>query len=140
MTREDALERYARFYAELTPEGLEELRHLCREDVRFRDPFNDFRGVERLIALYADMFDQLDTPAFEITDRALGRQACYLRWIMTFRRKGSPWRIEGVSEIRFDEDGRVAAHLDHWDAGDQFYAKLPILGAVIRWIQRKLAA
>lgn len=139
MTREEALARYARFYAEMTPEKIGELRELCTADLRFRDPFNDFTGVEKLIEVFQDMYQQLETPRFDVTDKAVGDEACYLRWTMHFRRKGEAWMIEGLSEIHFNESGRVAAHLDHWDSGSQFYAKLPLLGGVIRWIARKLA-
>lgn len=140
MTREEALKRYARFYAEMTPERLGELRGLCTENVRFRDPFNDFAGTERLIALYRDMYSQLEAPGFEIIDQALGEHAGYLRWTMSFRKNGKDWRIDGMTEVQFDEQGQVTAHLDHWDSGAQFYARLPLIGAVVRWIQRKLAA
>ena len=139
MTREDALARYAKFYDALSPETVEDLRGLCIEGVRFRDPFNDFTGIEKMVALFRDMYRQVEAPRFEVTDRALGGEACYLRWTMCFRRKGRDWRIEGLTEVHFDAEGQVVAHIDHWDSGSQFYARLPLLGAVVRWISRKLA-
>lgn len=139
MIREEALARYARFYATMTPERLDELPELCAEDVRFRDPFNDFTGVGKLSEVFRDMYRQLENPRFEVTDRAVGEAACYLRWIMRFERKGRPWQIEGLSEVQFDESGRVTAHLDHWDSGTQFYAKLPLIGGAVRCIRNKLA-
>ncbi|MEX0923061.1 MAG: nuclear transport factor 2 family protein [Rhodovibrionaceae bacterium] len=139
MTREDALTRYARFYAEMSPDSIGKLPALCSAQVRFRDPFNDFTGVDKMIALFEEMYRELEAPRFEVTDRAVGTEACYLRWTMYFRRKGRTWKILGLSEIHFDEAGRVTAHFDHWDSGSQFYARLPLLGGVIRWIARKLA-
>ena len=41
--------------------------------------------------------------------------------------------------MAFDGDGRVLSHLDHWDAGGQFYARLPVLGTLIRLVKRRLA-
>jgi steroid delta-isomerase len=139
MTRDEALARYARFYEEMTPERLDALRELCIEEVRFRDPFNDLTGVGTMIEMFRDMYSQVEAPSFEVTDRALGENAGYLRWTMRFRRNRRPWTIEGMSEIHFDDSGRVTAHLDHWDSGPQFYAKLPLIGAAVRWIQRKMA-
>jgi hypothetical protein len=46
--------------------------------------------------------------------------------------------IDGMSEVKFAPDGRVLEHIDHWDAGGQVYAKLPLIGLIIRWVQRKL--
>ncbi|MFQ3623490.1 MAG: nuclear transport factor 2 family protein, partial [Acetobacteraceae bacterium] len=69
-----------------------------------------------------------------------GAEAGYLRWVFTIGGAGPVRRIEGVSEIRFAASGLVSAHLDHWDSGSQVYARLPVLGAVIRAVSRRLAA
>jgi len=45
-----------------------------------------------------------------------------------------------MSELTFDSDGKVARHVDHWDAGKEFYEKLPLLGGVLRAIRRRVAA
>ncbi len=45
--------------------------------------------------------------------------------------------IDGMSEIRFRADGRVAEHLDHWDAAEQLYERVPVLGTLIRLVKRK---
>jgi steroid Delta-isomerase len=45
-----------------------------------------------------------------------------------------------MSELTFDSDGKVARHIDYWDAGKHFYEKLPLLGALLRAIRRRVAA
>ncbi len=74
-------------------------------------------------------------------DRAVSGRVAYLRWDFSFvpRRGGAPWRIEGMSEVHFDAEGRVTAHLDHWDSGSQFYGRLPVLRHVIALIRRRLS-
>jgi hypothetical protein len=44
-----------------------------------------------------------------------------------------------MSEVAFGADGRALSHIDHWDAGGQFYARLPVLGTLIRLVKRRLA-
>ena len=80
--------------------------------------------------MFAHSLDLLTDVSIELEDRAVGEEACYIRWIYRYRTKkgGKPWRIEGMTELRFAEDGRVAAHVDHWDAAGQVYEKLPVLG------------
>ena len=45
-----------------------------------------------------------------------------------------------MSRIRFDRDGRVALHHDHWDATGQLLSRLPMLAWPIGWLRRRLAA
>lgn len=107
------------------------------EDVRFCDPFNDLRGIEPLRRLLAHTRRQVPGARFEVLDRAWSEPSAYLKWRMRARVKViGDWRVEGMSEVRFDPDGRVAEHLDHWDAACQFYGRLPLLGPLLRWLGR----
>jgi hypothetical protein len=139
---EAAVAAYVRFYESLTPERLSDLDGLCAADVRFRDPFNDVTGIAAYRAILADMFERVTAPSFEVSDWAISGRIAYLRWSFTFMPKsgGAPWRFDGMSEIHFDERGRIAAHLDHWDSGSQFYGRLPLLGRLIGLVRRRLAA
>jgi len=46
------------------------------------------------------------------------------------------WQEEGMSDVHFAPDGRVADHQDHWDAAAQFYGRLPLVGPLLRWLGR----
>jgi steroid delta-isomerase len=132
-----ALATYARFWETLTPARLDTLADLVTPDVRFKDPFNDVRGTARMIACMRLMYDH-GTPRFEILDRSLGANAGYLLWrYVNDPGGGKPVIvIDGMSEIRFRADGRVAEHLDHWDAAEQLYERVPVLGTLIRLVKR----
>lgn len=138
---EAAVSAYIAFYEELTPDSLVQLEALCAPAVRFRDPFNDVTGVAAYRAILARMFEDVAAPRFEVIDRALSGRVAYLRWDFSFqpRKGGAPWRIEGMSEVHFDDRDRVAAHLDHWDSGSQFYGRLPLLRHVIGLIRKRLS-
>lgn len=138
---DQALAAYIRFYQELRPETLARLDRLAVPDVHFKDPFNDFRSRDRMKAVFTAMFDVLEQPRFIVRDHAVSEQTAYLRWGFVFRRKGQPRpsTIEGMSEVRFDLAGQVTSHIDHWDAAEQFYEKLPVLGWVLRKIKAYMA-
>ena len=73
----------------------------------------------------------------------MSERTAYLRWDFTFSPKGrveDVWKITGMSEVAFDQDLKVISHIDHWDAGEQFYARLPVLGWLIRLVRSKLTA
>lgn len=132
---------YVAFYRNLTWDSVTELRDLCAPNVRFRDPFNDVTGVEGYIAVLEKMFDDVVEPRFAIVDQAVSDRTCYLRWDFTFRSRpgGAAWQIEGMSEVHFDDQGLVVAHLDHWDSGSQFYGRLPLLGTLIRFVRQRVS-
>ena len=131
--------RYADAYEALAPDTIEGLCALVAPDVRFRDPFSDFTGRERLAAVFRHMFEGLNEPAFAVSDIAVGERGAYLRWDFRFAYRGRAYRIEGMSEVHFGEDGLVTTHLDHWDSGSQVYLHVPVLGRIIGAIRRRVA-
>lgn len=133
---------YIRYYETLSRATVGALRELAAPDMRFADPFNDLTGVERVVHMLERMFDDLEEPRFSVTDRAVSGPVWYLRWHFTarLRRRSAPWTIEGMSEVHYDDRGRVTAHLDHWDSGAQFYAQLPVIGWLIGLVRRRLSA
>ena len=137
---EAAARAYAAYFESLTPDRLNELEELCAPEIRFRDPFNEVIGVAALQRVFLKMYEDLDEPRFQVDDVAFSGAIAYLRWRMTFRKLNRDWEIVGMSEVRFDDDARVAAHFDHWDAASQLYEKIPLVGAVIRILKRRLSA
>ena len=138
-----AVARYVAFFEGIAPERLAELHKLCAPQVRFRDPFNDVTGVEKLEKLFVKMFEDVEDPRFDVTDTAISGSVAYLRWSMSYRPKRSwagpnRWHIDGMTEVHVDADGRVTQHLDYWDSG-LVYQKVPLLGGVIRALKRRLA-
>lgn len=136
------LDAWCSFFETLSPENLNRIGDLAVAELRFADPFNDLTGRDRVRALLAHMFETLEAPRFEVTARARDGARGLLRWRFTARRKGGtqPFTLEGMSEVTLAEDGRVAAHIDHWDPAAQLYERVPVLGAVLRMIRRRLAA
>lgn len=130
----DALIRY---YQELTPESLARFPEFYTEDAWFKDPFNDVRGVAAIQRIFAHMFERTVEPHFVVTEKLADDNSAMLVWEFRY---GKGQRIRGVSHLRFADDGRVAYHRDYWDAAEELYAKLPIIGAVMRRLQRALSA
>ncbi len=135
-----AAQTYAAYFSTLTPDSVEQMHLIAAPDVHFVDPFNDVRGLERVKDVFRHMFRTTVNPRFTVLDVAIGGQGAYLLWRFDFTPKGgkTPWCIEGMSAVRFGADGRAIEHIDHWDSGRQFYARLPVIGAVIRWISRQV--
>ena len=138
--RNATLQAYCRLFETLAPERLDELRALCTDDIRFVDPFQEIAGIDRYVALYAHMFRSVDEPRFAIVDSAVGAEIGCIRWRFTGSVRGREVEIDGMSELRFAPDGRIREHVDHWDAAGQVYARLPLVGRLIRGLRRLFAA
>jgi ketosteroid isomerase-like protein len=136
------IEPYVRFYEALTPADLDRLGEVMAHDVVFRDPFNEAIGLDQTRRVFEHMFQTLAEARFEVTDRAWSGRAWFLKWTFHARTKpGAPaWKIQGMSEVEFGADGRVASHVDHWDAMSQILVDLPLLGPLVRLVRRKASA
>ena len=136
-----SLDAYIRFYETLTPQSVGELQSWVTRDVHFQDPFNDVQGVPGYARVLEKMFQDLDKPRFEVLHAVLDGSTGYLKWRLAFRgKRGRERSITGMSELHFDGNGRVALHVDYWDAAAQFYEHVPVLGFILRKIRRRLAA
>lgn len=134
---------YIAFYQRLTPDTVANLAEVAADDILFKDPFNEVRGRDRYAALLRKMFDAVPDIRFAVSHRAITGDTCFLRWRSTGTLRAlrsAPWVVDGMSELRFASDGRVREHVDHWDAAGQFYERIPVLGAVLRLIRRRVSA
>ena len=133
------LERLVRFYENISVASLAQLPAIYARDAQFKDPFNEVRGIEPIEAVFRHMFVQVDEPRFVVATRVLQGADAFLVWDFTFRMKRfsrERQSIRGATHVRFDADGAVAMHRDYWDAAEELYEKLPLLGALMRWLKR----
>lgn len=124
----------------LQPADLDRLAERYAPEARFKDPFNDVQGRAAVRRVYAHMFETLEGPRFTVRQVVGGGANCVLTWDFDTRLRGRPLRIHGASHLHFDAAGRILSHRDYWDAAEELYAKLPLLGGLMRWLQRRLAA
>jgi hypothetical protein len=139
----DAVRRLVVFYENLAAADVARLPEFYTSDACFRDPFNDVHGVVSIQRIFDQMFEDLADCRFAIADTVVDEHAAMLVWGFTFRirryRPDLTRSIHGASHLRFDGDGRVRYHRDYWDAADEFYAQLPLIGPVMRFLKRRLA-
>jgi hypothetical protein len=139
MNYERELERLVQFYEHLSEASLAQLPAIYAPDAQFKDPFNEVRGIEPVTAIFRHMYEQVDEPRFVVGTRVLQGADAFLVWDFTFRMKRfsrEPQCIRGATHIRFDAAGMVAMHRDYWDAAEELYEKLPLVGALMRWLKR----
>lgn len=134
--------RLVGLYETLVPADLPGLRGVYADDARFKDPFNQVQGVAAIARIFSHMFGKLDSPRFQVIAIVADGDDVVLTWDFTFRTRGAGAAtlcIHGASHVRFNARGQVAMHRDYWDAAEELYEKLPMLGTLMRWLKRRAA-
>jgi hypothetical protein len=128
------------YFETLTQQRVADMGRYYTEDAYFKDPHNEVRRLADIQAIFRRMFEQVDEPRFRIIERIGAGRTLALVWEFTFRfrkfKAGETQLIRGMSHLRFAEDGRVSFHRDYWDAAEELYEKIPVLGALMRGIKR----
>ena len=136
-----ATERICRFFETLSPQSLGQIAALYTAEARFKDPFNEVRGVPAITGIFEHMFASLHEPRFVVTQRIVDGAQVFLVWEFRFRFKRfdtvTAQVVRGGSHLVLAEDGRITDHRDYWDAAEELYEKLPGVGAVMRWLKRR---
>jgi hypothetical protein len=105
--------------------------------------------IERVIRfaaidhIFSHMFDTLDQPRFAVRDAIVQRDQAFLSWDFRFRMRrfrDDELCVRGGSHLRFAVDGRISDHRDYWDAAEELYEKLPLVGTLMRWLKRRAAS
>ena len=129
------------WFESLTPQSLGQLGRFYTADARFKDPFNEVRGVPSITLIFKHMFVALHGPRFVVTHQIVDGPQAFLVWEFRFRFKRfdtvTEQVIRGGSHLTLAPDGRVSDHRDYWDAAEELYEKLPGLGTLMRFLKRK---
>lgn len=130
------------YFEAMNPDALERLASVYAEDACFKDPFNEVTGLPAIRRIYEHMYEGLIEPRFQIVNRIVDGPQAMFEWDFHFRiRRFKPlgtWTIHGTTHLRFGTDGRIVYHRDYWDTAEELYAKLPVIGGVMRFLRRKL--
>ena len=131
----------ARFFETLGPHSVGDVARYYAADARFRDPFNDVRGVPAIEHIFAHMFQRLEQPRFVVTQQVVQGAQCFMCWEFHFGfpslQRAGPQLILGATHLVFSAQGLVTLHRDYWDAAEELYEKLPLIGGLMRWLKRR---
>lgn len=141
---ERSVDRIVDAFQNLTPAAVERLEAIYAPRARFKDPFNDVQGVGEIKRIFRHMYQSLDNPRFVVTGRIVQGNQCFLTWEFRFAfrrfKQGQAQCIVGGSHLVLGGDGRITLHRDYWDAAEELYEKLPVVGGMMRWLKRRANA
>lgn len=137
------LDSLVSFFENISPESIAEFPRHYAEDVYFKDPFNEVRGLPALQRIFTHMFRQVAEPRFFIVDRVVDEKGALLVWEFHYHLKlwgrNRKRVIHGATHLRLNAEGKVTWHRDYWDAAEELYAKLPLIGWLMRGLKNGLS-
>lgn len=140
MKHQPDLQRVVDFYESIALTSLSRLEEIYASDAYFKDPFNEVRGLAAIERIFRQMFEQVDGPRFVVTTQVLQGSDAFIEWDFLFRmkrRSKDEQCIRGSTRLRFDSSGRVDLHRDYWDAAEELYEKIPVLGGLMRALKHQ---
>lgn len=136
-----ALAVFCREYQQLSGERLDVLRDIYAPDIHFQDPAHQIQGIAALVAYFERLFSNVTQCQFEITQVMEQEHTAFIRWNMTFAHpqlnSGQSVTIPGVSYLEFAQ--QVTLHRDYFDLGAMIYEQVPVLGALVKILKRRLS-
>lgn len=140
MTLEESFTRYTSCLASLTAESLDQLEECVGEEVRFKDPFHDLKGITKMQDVFRHLFESVDDLEYTILDPTVSQDGAYFRWHLSAKLSGNPWTVEGVTFVQFDANLNISEHIEYWDAASQLYERFPVIGSLLALLRRRIAA
>lgn len=129
------------WFEHLTPESLDQVARFYADDAEFKDPFNEVRGTEAIQRIFRHMFTQMEEPRFAVRGQFHGGDGAMLLWDFHFHTRAplpaKAMTARGATHLRFNAAGQIVLHRDYWDTAEELYAKLPLLGILMRGLQRR---
>ena len=120
---------------------LSRLRDLYDEEIVFKDPVHEIRGLVELEDYFTSMCSDLSDCRFEYLDELISEDAAYVKWMMHFKHPKLGNRlisVRGVSHLKIGD--KIEFQEDFYDMGAMLYEQLPLLGNVTRWLRLRLAS
>lgn len=141
-TKEIAL-AYAKFYEELSESTPRETYGVFFDkNSEFSDPFQRVKGLGAIHNIFVDMYKKLHKPRFVVDEVVCSKDVAYIKWHFYYSLSESAKAnsFTGISRVTFSAGAKVKSHVDFWDAAEHVYEKIPLLGAILRFIKRRVHA
>jgi steroid Delta-isomerase len=140
-TTDPRVQRIVDFFETLQPSSVQHMGDFYTPDAYFKDPFNEVRGLNEVQRIFSHMYVALHEPHFIVTSTVTQGDQCFIVWDFKFRFKRfdtvTMQTVRGCSHLQLAPDGRIASHRDYWDAAEELYEKLPLVGALMRWLKKR---
>ncbi|GAB3484103.1 nuclear transport factor 2 family protein [Marinomonas epiphytica] len=139
-SKQQLIESFKDFYKDVKRPQLHKIAEVYSDDVIFKDPIHEVKGVDTLHAYLTEMSVNVVQGHFEYLDELIGEDTAYLKWNMHFSHKKLGPKVitlRGMTQVQFKE--RIYVHEDSYDLGALVYEHVPLVGQMVRVLKRRLS-
>ena len=139
----DTMWQFEDFYRHLSQRSVKGIGRVYSSSVTFVDPVTQHHGLEALTAYFEGLLTRCQTCSFDINSSERAGSAAYVGWTMVYSHphlnSGEKIRVDGFSLLKLAQ-GRIVHQRDYYDMGAMIYEQVPLLGRLIVWLRKRLAA
>lgn len=136
------LERFEQFYASINEDTIKCLPEIYAGHVRFVDPVAQHNGLSELVEYFERLMANTQSCTCTIHSMLEQQDKVMLDWTMQFAHPrlngGNLVNVDGVTVLKLEQD-RIVYHRDYYDMGQMIYEQVPLLGAVIKGVKKRMA-
>lgn len=97
---------------------LDQTYSIYAKDVYFKDPLNQFRGINRYKKMISFIKNWFNEPKMDVHEISRSGDTIKTRWTLSWTTP-LPWRpriaIPGWSELKLNPDNLIISHIDYWN-------------------------
>ncbi|MCG9761009.1 MULTISPECIES: nuclear transport factor 2 family protein [Pseudoalteromonas] len=136
-------QRFVAIYNEIDRHSLGKLASIYTEDISFVDPFHKIQGLDALTSYFQGLYENVSDIEFLVTNSYEVDDISFIYWTMTYQHRklngGKDIKVDGHSRLNFIGD-KVSQHRDYFDSAQMLYRQIPLLGGVIRLLDKRITA
>ncbi|WP_462156048.1 nuclear transport factor 2 family protein [Pseudoalteromonas piscicida] len=136
-------QRFVAIYNEIDKYCLSKLASIYTEDISFVDPLHKIQGLDALTSYFQGLYENVSEIEFLVTNAYLVDDVSFIYWTMSYQHpklnSGKIIEVDGHSRLSFIGE-KVAQHRDYFDSAQMLYRQVPLLGGVIRLLDKRITA
>ena len=136
----DLIAELSAYYRDFLAGDPADLSRFYRDDLQFRDPLHELQGLTVVQRYFAEMREGLTRCEFEFEEACVAANSACLPWHMHYAHRslngGEVMTLRGCSLLKYDD--LIYYHEDFYDLGAMVYERVPLLGALVRGVKKRI--
>ena len=138
------LEEYIAYLKRLSPRSVRLIEKISIPGVQYNDPLFHAHGQDDYERMIEHLFRIAGNARLRIVDHGWSHMSkeqnhtAWIKWVFTFERKKQSYDIHGISEVIFNDNGKLLSHTNYWDSGFQLMNTFPVLRGLLERARRKI--
>ncbi|MDE1464578.1 nuclear transport factor 2 family protein [Spartinivicinus poritis] len=141
---EEILTTFKARYLSLNSHNLNQLSIMYTDNVVFIDPVNKFTNVASLQNYFEALYQNLTSCTFKFEEETYinPQGVATIPWQLTYSHLklngNQPIQLNGISLVKFLENGKAFYHQDYFDLGSMLYEHIPVLGYLVKKLKHNI--